>query len=170
MRFVQMLETLVVIVFRILVGLAFLTLIVAVLMQVIGRLSGASPVWTEELSRFALLYLAAIGAGLALRTGDLVNVDIVCEALPSRVSWWLRLISAMLVAALGLYLLPMAWRYTTIGNLQTSPALGLQMSFVHVTMFLMLVLLAFFALLRVIGMITGTTDGRPAAFDIPQED
>ncbi|MCQ0972121.1 TRAP transporter small permease [Paracoccus sp. TK19116] len=170
MRFVQTLETIVTAVFRLLVGLAFLVLIGAVLMQVVGRLSGASPVWTEELSRFALLYLAAIGAGLALRSGDLVNVDIVCEALPERVSWVLRLISALLVAGIGLYLLPMAWQFTRIGHIQTSPALGLRMSFVHATMFVMLALLAFFAILRVVGMLTGAEDGRANNFDLPQED
>ncbi|WP_299843567.1 TRAP transporter small permease [uncultured Jannaschia sp.] len=170
MRFVQTLETVVVMIFRVLVGLSFLILIGAVLVQVAGRLSGASPVWSEELTRFALLYLAAIGAGLSLRTGELVNVDVVSEAMPPRIAWWLRLISAILVAGLGLYLLPMAWQYTAIGAFQTSPALGLRMSFVHFTMFLMLALLAFFAVLRVVGMLAGTTDGRPAARDMPQVD
>ncbi|MCK0166766.1 TRAP transporter small permease [Jannaschia sp. S6380] len=169
MRFVQMLENAVVVLFRLLVGLAFVVLIVAVLIQVVGRFSGASPVWTEELTRFALLYLAAIGAGLALRTGDLVNVDIICEALPERASWWLRLVSATLVAALGIYLLPMAWQYTRIGNFQTSPALGLRMSYVHVTMLVMLALLAFFAVLRIVGMIAGANDGRPNTL-VPRED
>ncbi|RVV98291.1 TRAP transporter small permease [Mesobaculum littorinae] len=163
MRQIDLLQRAVVAFFRALVGLAFLVLIVAVLWQVIGRLSGASPVWTEELTRFALLYLAAIGAGLSLRTGDLVNVDIVSESLPERASWTLRLISAALIAFLGIYLLPMAWKYTSIGWFQRSPALGLQMAWVHFSIFLMLALLAFFAVLRIVGMLAGTTDGRPRA-------
>ena len=60
------------------VGLSFAVLIISVLIQVIGRATGNSPVWTEELTRYALLYLAAFGAGLSLRTGDLVNVDVIC--------------------------------------------------------------------------------------------
>ena len=64
MRLLSLIESYVVMVFRALVGIAFLVLIVAVLVQVTGRLSGSSPVWSEELTRFALLYLAAIGAGL----------------------------------------------------------------------------------------------------------
>ncbi len=64
---------------RFLVGLSFSVLIVSVTIQVLGR-SGFfdSPVWTEELTRFALLYLTAFGVGLSYLTGDLVNVDIVC--------------------------------------------------------------------------------------------
>lgn len=161
MRFVVFLQSAVTAAFRIAVGLAFLVLIVAVLWQVVGRLGGASPVWTEELSRFALLYLAAIGTGLSLRSGDLVNVDVISESLPARISWTLRLISAVAVAFLGLYLLPMAWRFTAIAWFQTSPALGVQMSYLHFSMFLMLALLAFFAILRIVGMLAGTTDGRP---------
>lgn len=161
MRFVEALQAVVTRLFRALVGLAFVVLIGSVLMQVAGRIAGNSPVWTEELSRFALLYLAAIGAGLALRTGELVNVDVISESLPPRVSWALRLISAVAVAGLGLYLLPMAWRYTAIGMLQTSPALGITMAYVHFAIFLLLALLAFFALLRVAAMLAGTSDGRP---------
>ena len=161
MRFVALLQTVVTAAFRAAVGVAFLVLIVSVLWQVVGRLSGASPVWTEELSRFALLYLAAVGTGLSFRSGDLVNVDVVSESLPDRISWILRLISAVAVAFLGFYLLPMAWRFTSIGWFQTSPALGVQMAYVHFSMFLMLALLAFFAVLRIVGMLAGTTDGRP---------
>ncbi len=161
MRYLDWLQSVVVAVFRTAVGVAFVVLIVSVLWQVIGRLTGNSPVWTEELTRFALLYLAAIGAGLSLRTGELVNVDVVVESLPERAAWWLRLVSAVLVAVLGLYLLPMAWQFTSIGWFQSSPTLGLSMGWVHLTMFLMLALLAFFAVLRIVAMLAGTSDGRP---------
>jgi TRAP-type C4-dicarboxylate transport system permease small subunit len=143
------------------VGLSFVVLIAAVLTQVVGRLIGSSPVWTEELTRFALLFAVAFGAGLAFRTGDLVNVDVVCESLPKRLPWLLRLFAALVTAGLALYLLPYAWKYVTIGKMQTSPALGLRMDFIHFTIWLMLALLALFATLRVLGMLTGAEDGKP---------
>ncbi|MBL3571217.1 TRAP transporter small permease [Rhodovulum sp. BSW8] len=146
---------------RIGVGLSFAVLIAAVLIQVVGRGFGSSPVWTEELTRFALLFLIAFGAGLSLRSGDMVNVDIVCEVLPGRWPWRLRLLSALATGALALFLLPHAWRFVSIGRMQSSPALGLTMSYVHLTVFLMLALLALFAALRVLGMLTGTEDGTP---------
>ena len=58
-------------------------------------------------------------------------------------------------------LLPHAWRYVSIGKMQTSPALGIRMDYVHFTVWLMLVGLAVFAVLRVIGMLSGTEDGKP---------
>ncbi|MEM1389664.1 MAG: TRAP transporter small permease [Pseudomonadota bacterium] len=148
---------------RIGVGIAFATLIAAVLIQVVGRLSGSSPVWTEELTRYALLYLVAFGAGLALLTGDLVNVDVVCEALPGRGPWFLRLFAAIATAGLALFLLSHAWRFTSIGKMQSSPALGVNMLYIHFTVWLLLALLAVFSLLRVLGMLTGLSDGRPTS-------
>ena len=146
-------------------GLSFAILVGTVLIQVIGRTVGSSPVWTEELTRYALLYLAAFGAGLALRSGDLVNVDVVCEVLPGRAPWWLRLFAAGVTAALALYLLPSGWKYVSIGRMQTSPALGLQMSWAHFSVFLLLALLVVFATLRIVGMLARVDDGLPQKSD-----
>ncbi|WP_417207842.1 TRAP transporter small permease [Antarctobacter sp.] len=142
-------------------GLAFAVLMGAVLVQVVGRLTGSSPVWSEELTRYALLYMIAFGAGVAFRTGDLVNVDVISEALPAPFPWILRLLGAFATAGLALYLLPHAWKFVAIGKMQTAPALGIRMTYVHLTVWLVLVGLALFAVLRVIGMLTGTDDGKP---------
>ncbi|MCV2870320.1 TRAP transporter small permease subunit [Defluviimonas sp. WL0002] len=142
-------------------GLAFAILMAAVLLQVVGRLTGSSPVWTEELTRYALLYMIAFGAGLAFRTGDLVNVDVISEALPGRLPWLLRLLAAVSTAGLAAWLLPHAWRYVAIGKMQMAPALGIRMDFIHFTVWLMLAGLALFGLLRIVGMLGGLEDGTP---------
>lgn len=143
-------------------GLSFVVLIVAVTVQVIGRsFVGSSPVWTEELTRFALLYLAGFGTAMALFTGDLVNVDLVSEALPGRWPWRMRLLSAVLVLAFCAPLIGPAWRFTRIGAIQTSPAMGLPMNYSHVVILLLLGFLAVAATLRIVGMLTGAIDGRP---------
>ena len=144
---------------RIGTGVAFAVLIGAVLLQVVGRITGGAPVWTEELTRYALLFMVAFGAGLAFRSGDLVNVDVVCESLPGRWPWVLRLFAAAMTGGLAIYLLPHAWRYVSIGTMQTSPALGLRMHFVHFSVWLMLALLALFAVLRIVGMLGGSDTG-----------
>jgi TRAP-type C4-dicarboxylate transport system permease small subunit len=148
---------------RVAVGIAFAALSAAVIIQVLGRSFAASPVWTEELTRFALLYLAAFGAGLSYRSGDLVNVDLVCEALPGRWPWLLRLVSAAATAVLCAFLIPAAWRYTAIGAMQTSPALGWRMDLIHASILFLLASLFLFAALRAVRMATGTSDGKPHA-------
>jgi TRAP-type C4-dicarboxylate transport system permease small subunit len=147
---------------RAIVGIAFAVLSASVIIQVLGRtVLESSPVWTEELTRFALLYLAAFGAGLCYRTGDLVNVDIVCEALPGRWPRILRLVSAVATAGLCAILIYAAWRFTSIGAMQTSPALGWRMDFLHASMLVLLISLLLFSLLRVVRMLTGASDGKP---------
>ncbi len=161
MRAVERFTRVIIALARLGAGIAFAVLIATVLIQVAGRLTGSSPVWTEELTRFALLYMVGFGAGLAFRTGDLVNVDVVCESLPRPAPWALRLLAAAVTGALALFLLPHAWRYVSIGRMQTAPALGIRMDAAHFTVFLLLAGLALFAALRVLGMLTGTEDGTP---------
>lgn len=151
-------------IFRAAIGVSFALLIVVVLTQVLGRIYGSSPIWTEELTRYALLYVAAFGAGLALKSGDLVNVDVFCDAYGEVWSRRLRLLSAVLTAAMCAVLIIPAWRYVKIGALQTSPAMGLQMTYVHFSVFALLVILFIFAALRIVAMVVHKEDGRPTSF------
>ncbi|WP_306142439.1 TRAP transporter small permease [Roseibium sp. MMSF_3412] len=130
--------------------IAFMVLIIAVLTQVLGRAIGDSPVWTEELTRFALIYMTALGVGLGLMSGDLVNVDIVCDALPDPWPRILNIAASLATAFLAAILLPGAWKYVQIGFLQKSPAMGLQMSFIHFSVFLLFLLLLVFAVMRAV--------------------
>ena len=144
---------------RVGIGTAFAVLIAAVVIQVVGRsIVGDSPVWTEELTRFALLFLAAFGAGLSYRSGDLVNVDVVCVALPGRAPRLLRLLSALATAVLCIVLIGPSWTFMSIGGLQTSPALGWRMDFILVSVLLMVVSLALFAIAHVAEMLTTPSD------------
>ncbi|WP_058243574.1 TRAP transporter small permease [Thalassovita autumnalis] len=144
------------------VGIAFMVLMAAVLTQVVGRTLASSPVWTEELTRIAMLFVVAFGAGLSFRSGDLVNVDIVCDALPGNWPRRLRLCSAAVTFILCAILIPPAWKYVSIGKLQTSPALGLRMDYIHLSVWLLLVVLAVFSLLRVVSMIIADDSSVPA--------
>ncbi|CAM5211739.1 hypothetical protein CDEN61S_03194 [Castellaniella denitrificans] len=145
---------------RFLAGLSFFIIIAAVVIQLVGRnLLDDSPLWTEELSRFGLLFLTAFGLGPSLRSGDLVNVDLFCEGLKGRKPWILRLVSATITALFCALLLGPAWQFTAIGSIQTSPALGWRMDFIHVSMLIALATLLAYAAARIVGMLRGTTDG-----------
>ncbi|MBL4645004.1 MAG: TRAP transporter permease DctQ [Hyphomicrobiales bacterium] len=142
-------------------GIAFGVLIMAVTIQVLGRTFFSSPVWTEELTRYALLFLAAFGVGLSYRSGDLVNVDMLCESLPGNWPRRMRIISAFATALLCFMLLIPAWKYTAIGVMQTSPAIGLRMDFIHVSVLILLASLFLFSVARVLSMVLGQSEGRP---------
>ena len=152
-------------------GLSFAILMVAVLVQVVTRTfsSGGSPVGTEEVTRYALLYVAGFGAGASLWTGAMVNVDLLSEHLPGHWPWRLRLLSALAVLFFAVILIEPAWRFTKIGMMQTSPSMPfVKMAYVHASVLILLVMLALAAGIRVIGMLTGVLDGHPELK--PEED
>lgn len=144
------------------IAAAFFTLIAVVMLQVIARTFGlSSPVWTEELSRYLLLYMTAFGIGIALTTGDLVNVDLLQEVVSDTAAWWMRFAAVIGTGLMGLVMIEPAWRFTLIGNFQLSPTLRIPMSWVHASVWVLGLMLFLFATLRVIGMLAGTENGRP---------
>lgn len=143
-------------------GLAFIVMIATVLIQVVGRFYGTSPIWSEELTRFALLYLVAFGSGLSFLSGDLASVDILDKALPGKLQFRLRVISTLATGLLCLLLIMPAWKFTSIGRLQTSPAMGLRMDFVHASVLVLLCSMTIFAMLRVVELLRGKEDGLPS--------
>ena len=148
---------------RIAIGLSFCVLMAAVVIQVLGRtVFSDSPVWTEELTRYALLFLTAFGAGLSYRIGDMVNVDIIDSFVSEKWQIILKIVSATAVSFLCLMLLIPAWKFTAIGAIQTSPALGWRKDFIHISIFILIVLMLLFAILRIIKLCSEKTDsGKP---------
>lgn len=59
---------------------------------------GASLIWAEELSRFAMIWTAFLGAGLAMRHGQLVAVDLVQDLAAPSVRHALRIAVALAMA------------------------------------------------------------------------
>jgi TRAP-type C4-dicarboxylate transport system permease small subunit len=147
---------------RVAVGLSFFILIAVVTIQITTRTFDLpSYVWTEELSRYLLLYMTAFGIGLSLINGELVNVDMLQETVSESAAWWMRLFSAVATALLGLVMIAPAWKFTNIGAFQRAPSLRWTMDYIHASVLFLAILLFLFALLRVIGMLAGADDGRP---------
>jgi TRAP-type transport system small permease protein len=134
----------------------FCTLIFTVALQVFSRtLLTQSPVWTEEYSRMALVYAAVLGAGWALRTGDMVNVDIVIALLGRRTRLALELVvMAVIIVFCALQISP-AMRFITIGAMQTSPALEWNMGPVHAAMLIAPITIALAAVERILLILAG---------------
>lgn len=151
---------------RVAVGACFAVLIGAVILQVVSRLTLPNPpVWTEELSRFCLLFCAALGGGLALRSGELVGVDLVTMVLPRAGRRAVEVLVCLAMIAFSILLLAPAWDFVDIGSLQTSPALGWNMFWVHMAVLLAPITLALGALERLIRVLAGL---RPEVREEPE--
>nr|WP_245224333.1 TRAP transporter small permease [Rhizobium halophytocola] len=128
----------------------------SVTIQILSRtFLPTSPIWTEELTRYALLYMVSFGVGLALLTGDLVNVDLALELLSERWRRWLTGLSLLLTALFAALVIKPAYDFAAIGAWQTSPSMGISMSWVYYTMLVLLVLLCIFALVAAVRIIRG---------------
>ena len=131
--------------------IVFAILIAAVVLQVFARTFFAQPpLWTEEASRFAILYIVGLGVGAAVLTGDLVNVDLALTVMPKSLRRFCELTSAALVSLFGVFLIPGSWEFTASGAMQTSPALQTPMQYIFACMLLFSILLSFFGLVKFI--------------------
>lgn len=101
-----------------LLGVAIGVMVVAMVWQVIGRyVFSHAPGWTEEASRFLMLWVTMLGAAAALRSGAHLSVTSLVDALPPRaLAWALALRDAALVGAAGL----LAWHGVLFARLNAS--------------------------------------------------
>lgn len=148
-------------VLRVAASVCFTVLLLAVLLQVVSRLALPDPpVWTEELSRFCLIFAAALGVGLALRSGELVGVDVITAALPAGARRAVDVFGCLVMIGFCALLLAPGWEFVDIGSLQSSPALEWNMFWVHMAVLIAPVTLALAAFERLLGLFARPT-GRP---------
>lgn len=139
--------------------LATSLMIVAVVVQVVARtFMSQPPLWTEESSRIALLYILGLGVGASVLTGDLVNVDLALMVMPKPLRRVCELVSAALVSLFGFILVPGSWEFFQLGEMQTSPVLDIQMSYIFASMPIFAFLLGVFGLLKFIELLTGVPE------------
>ncbi len=85
-----------------------------------------SVTWAEELSRFVMIWVTYIGAGLALRKGNHVAFEYVQSLLPPRAVPWLRAFVALGILAFLAYLTYFGWEFSQLTMRQRSAVLGIQ--------------------------------------------
>ena len=144
--------------------LSSLVLIGAVLVQVSGRIPGIQPpAWTEEIARFALVYVVAFSCGVALLRGELVNVDLVTSKLPAPVARVVEKLVDLLIVAFALAIIPGAWAYVTGSLGERARTVEIPMVWVYAVALIIPVSLAFFALARLLGFARRQNDADAAA-------
>jgi TRAP-type transport system small permease protein len=139
---------------RIITGLLFTLLMAAVILQVTTRLMlPKPPVWTEEFSRFMLILITAFGAGLALRSGELVGVDLLTSGLGPRGRALAEIAGMLVVIAFCALLIAPGLDFVDIGGIQTSPALQWNMFWMHLAVIIAPLTLALACIERIIALI-----------------
>ena len=119
---------------RALLTLSLLSMATILFLQVIMRYFLRAPfVWSEEISRYMLVWSAIIGVSLAVRERKHISVDFLPILFGERSHRWFSLISLVSVLAFSCIMvtasIPLIERLAAIG--QTSPALGIPMWMVY---------------------------------------
>jgi TRAP-type C4-dicarboxylate transport system permease small subunit len=93
-------------------------------------LTDHSILWVEEVSRYLMIWLTFLGAGLVMRHGGHIGIDTLQEKFPRRAAHLRALIFLLL---LGFFAF-MAWigtRYAVLTWSQTTPVLEIPVGFVY---------------------------------------
>jgi TRAP-type C4-dicarboxylate transport system permease small subunit len=113
-------------------ALAVTLIFVLVLLQAAQRyLPFDSWSWTGELARFSLVWLTFVVAGVLVTREAHVSIEMV-DLIPSRLVVRVsRVVSCVIVSAIGVGLTAAAWELTQTQGIITSPALRMPMSWFY---------------------------------------
>lgn len=111
---------------------AFLTLMVAAAFaQVVIRFAlpvlGINVVaaWTEEIARFGMIWVVFVGAGWALRRGELIALDFIPMTVSRRLGILVKATAYFVCIAFSVLLVVIGLDFAEMGHIETSPAMGL---------------------------------------------
>ena len=121
--------------------LFLVSMVLIVLLQVATRwLPVTTPTWTDELSRFLMVYMVCFGGILALNTAEgFVRVDILINLLPKKFGIALEIITGLLVLTLLVLIFEPALTLISIRARQVSPALQISMGIPQSAVFIWIV-------------------------------
>jgi TRAP-type transport system small permease protein len=133
--------------------LALFAMVVTTLIGVIDRfIIGFGLPWPEELARFLLIWTSLLAAALAAKHQAHFRLTFLYDHLGRT---WPFIVDAVTVAAL----LFVAWQgilLVEIFHFQTSPALGIQMSFVYAAVPVSMILMSFYVLRNMLSRMRDT--------------
>lgn len=146
-RFVQFMDTVNHNLTR-LCGVALAAMVLSVFIGVLARFVFThtsvrfSVPWTEEVSRYLMIWTVFVGAGIACRHGKLIGVEFVVSALPAPIGRAVKYLSLLLAGFFYALLCVVGWEWVKFGQSQTSPVLELPMVTINLAMMVGGVLMA----------------------------
>jgi TRAP-type C4-dicarboxylate transport system permease small subunit len=112
--------------------LLLLSMVVVVFLQVLTRYVFEAPLsWTEELSRYCLVWLSFIGAAMALKAKGHFAVEYLIHKFPQRFHRTAELALLVIIGVFLVALLDTGITVFQVTHMQTSPALQVPMSYVY---------------------------------------
>ena len=102
-------------------------LLVIVLAQITLRWIGFSIPWTEELSRFLMIWAGLLGASVALKRGSHIGVELVVNMFPAKIKYVFSLVIKLIVIIFIIYFIKYGWDVAVKALRVRSPGLEILM-------------------------------------------
>lgn len=90
--------------------------------------------WTEEVSRYLMIWTVFLGGAVAARSGKLIGVEFVVQALPVLPGRAVKYTALALSIVFYVLLSVVGWQWVKFGLTQTSPVLEVPMTVVNLAM------------------------------------
>lgn len=118
-----------------LVMLMMMTMAALVFTNVVTRyVFGFSINWSEEFSRYLMIWVAYLGGGLAMREGRHVAIEYLQGLLPPRLAPYARAAVGILILAFLVALTVLGWQLSQFAWRQRTPVLGLPQGAVYLAL------------------------------------
>lgn len=110
----------------------FLVMVITTFLQIIFRYVFSAPLtWSEELSRYCLVWLTFTGAAVGIRTGIHVAVEALTRLLPARLKLLVMRFNYLLITVFAAALAKYGFELSMLNMKQLSPAMHIPIGLVY---------------------------------------
>lgn len=136
----------------------FLVIIMAALsilgvFQVVGRVIGVVPPWTEEAIRFLFIWASCVGAAIGIKEHIHIGIDVIVNLFPFKVRKGFEVLVQLLLILFDLFLVVYGFQMVSKTMTQPSPALRLPMGYVYLSVPVMGILGIFYSAQEIVTII-----------------
>ncbi|MDN5334988.1 MAG: hypothetical protein PWR02_14 [Synergistales bacterium] len=107
-----------------------------------------APSWSEELVRFLFIWNSFVAAAIGIREHIHIGVDVFVNLLPKKLIPLMEVVVNLGIIVFSVYMVWYGWSVTLMTHRQPSPALGIPMSLVYLSVPVMGVMLIFYCSLE----------------------
>ena len=118
--------------------------------QVVGRVIGVIPAWTEEAIRFLFIWASCVGAAIGIKEHIHIGIDVLVNLLPHLGRQICAILVQVLLIAFDIFLIKYGFDLVSNTMMQPSPALRLPMGYVYLAIPVMGILGIWYGVLEII--------------------
>ncbi|TFJ92210.1 TRAP transporter small permease [Lentibacillus salicampi] len=117
------------------VSVLFIALVVLVFMQVVTRFVINFPLaWSEEISRYIMIYIVFLGSALAVRKNEHIAIDFLLEVVNAKNKKRLNIVILLISAFFFAMLTYVSFQLTFLVTGQSTPTLQFSMAWAYASM------------------------------------